>query len=69
MIDKSLTITWFIPVASFSVIKSQIDGLLKYLSQSGNENDFTRDNFEMLFEDSLMMDSNDIEEEIRRYCG
>lgn len=69
MIDKSLTITWFIPVASFSVIKSQIDGLLKYLSQSGNENDFMRDNFEMLFEDSLMMDSNDIEEEIRRYCG
>ena len=65
MIDRSLTITYFIPVASFSVIKNQIDDLLKYLRTE--ENDFTRDNFEMMFEDGLKTNYNYIEDEIKIY--
>ena len=30
MAEKSLTITYYIPIASFSVIKDQIDELLEY---------------------------------------
>ena len=36
MTGKSLTITYFIPVTSFSVSKSQIDDLLKYLKTEEN---------------------------------
>ena len=67
MTGKSLTITYFIPVTSFSVIKSQIDDLLKYLKTE--ENDFTRDTFEMMFEDGLKTNYNNIEDEIRFYCN
>jgi hypothetical protein len=62
MTGKSLTITYFIPVTSFSVSKSQIDDLLKYLKTE--ENDFTRDTFEMMFEDGLKTNYNNIEDEL-----
>ena len=67
MTGKSLTITYFIPVTSLSVSKSQIDDLLKYLKTE--ENDFTRDTFEMMFEDGLKTNYNNIEDEIRFYCN
>ena len=67
MTGRLLTITYFIPVASFSVIKNQIDDLLKYLKTE--ENDFTRDTFEMMFEDGLKTNYNNIEDEIRFYCN
>ena len=54
---------------SFSVVKSQIDDLLEYLRNSGEENDFLRDNFEIMFRDSLQENSNDIAEEIKFYCS
>ena len=54
---------------SVSVVKSQIDDLLEYLRNSGEENDFLRDNFEIMFRDSLQENSNDIAEEIRLYCS
>ncbi len=67
MTGRSLTITYFIGVASFGVIKSQIDTYLKYLGNSENDNDFSRDTFERMFKDSLETFANDIEEEIRQY--
>ena len=67
--DRQLTITYYIPVPSFSVVKSQIDDLLEYLRNSGEENDFLRDNFEIMFRDSLQENSNDIAEEIKLYCS
>ena len=67
--DRQLTITYCIPVPSFSVVKSQIDDFLEYMRNSGEENDFLRDNFEIMFRDSLQENSNDIAEEIRLYCS
>ena len=67
--DRQLTITYYIPVPSFSVVKSQIDDLLEYMRNSGEENDFLRDNFEIMFRDSLQENSNDIAEEIKFYCS
>ena len=46
--DRQLTITYYIPVPSFSVVKSQIDDFLEYMRNSGEENDFLRDNFEIM---------------------
>ena len=66
LIDNSLTVTYFIPVASFSIIKNQIDELLKYLENE--ENDFSRDTFEMMFQNGLKTQYNYIEEEIKMYC-
>ena len=67
--DRQLTITYCIPDPSFSVVKSQIDDFLEYMRNSGEENDFLRDNFEIMFRDSLQENSNDIAEEIRLYCS
>ena len=67
MTGRLLTITYFIPVASFSVIKNQIDDLLKYLKTE--ENDFTRDTFEMMFEDGLKTNYNYIADEIQLYSN
>lgn len=69
MLDKLLTITYFIPIPSFTVIKNQIDSLLKYLNNSANENDFSRDTFERNFEDRLKTYYNYIEDEIKSYCN
>lgn len=68
MIDKSLTITYFVPVPSFSVIKSQVDNLLEHLGNKDNENDFSRDTFEMMFAEDLKNYQNNIEEEIKAFC-
>lgn len=67
MLDKTLTITYFTSVASFSVIKDQVDMVLEHLSTKESETDFSRDTFEMLFEDSLKQYYNNIEDEIRLY--
>lgn len=68
MVDKTLTITYYIPAASFSIIKHQVDKLLDYLGNKENENDFSRDNFEMMFEENLKTYHNNIEEELRLYA-
>ncbi len=65
MIDRTLTITYFIPIPSFAVIKSQIDDLLAYLASS--DNDISRDLFELSFNSSLETHFNDIEDEIEFY--
>jgi hypothetical protein len=39
------------------------------MRNSGEENDFLRDNFEIMFRDSLQENSNDIAEEIKFYCS
>ena len=69
MAEKSLTITYHIPIASFSVIKDQIDELLEYRlkDKSGGINDFARDSFESKFSDDLKTYYNNIEDEIARY--
>ena len=69
MAEKSLTITYYIPIASFSVIKDQIDELLEYRlkDKSGGINDFARDSFESKFSDDLKTYYNNIEDEIARY--
>lgn len=67
MIDRTLTITYFIQIPSFSVIKSQIDDLLTYLANNENENDFSRNLFEMSFKSSLETYFNDIEDEVKLY--
>ena len=69
MAEKSLTITYYIPIASFSVIKDQIDELLEYRlkDKNGGINDFARDSFELKFSDDLKTYYNNIEDEIARY--
>ena len=66
MTDKTLTITYHIPVAAMSIIKSQIDPFLEHWQNKENETDFSRDSFEIQFEDSLKTTYNNIEEEITR---
>lgn len=64
MTDKSLTITYYIPVASFSVIKSQVDKVIKHLSSADSKNDYARDTFEMDFKNDIETYYNNIKEEI-----
>ena len=65
MTGKELTVTYYISVASFNVIKSQIDDLLEHLSLANDPNDYSRDSFESMFKDSLETYCLDIEEEIK----
>ena len=67
--EDSLLITYFIPVASFSIIKDQLDDLLEYRRSvaNGNKNEFSRDSFETSFANSLKTDYCYIEDEIARY--
>ena len=67
MIDRTLTITYFIPIPSFAVIKHQIDDLLTYLANNENEDDISRDLFELSFKSSLETHFNNIEDEIKFY--
>lgn len=64
MTDKSLTITYYIPVASFSVIKSQVDKVIKHLSSADSKNDYARDTFETDFKNDIETYYNNIKEEI-----
>ena len=68
MTSDELTITYFIPVASFSVIQSQIVSVIEYYNSNTN-NDYLRDNFELQFQDSLKMNYNYIEDEIKIYAN
>ena len=68
MPDKTLTITYYIPVTSLIVIKSQIDRFLEHWQNKDNETDFSRDSFEIQFENSLKTTYNNIEEEITRHA-
>lgn len=65
--EKSLTITYYVAVSSFSVITSQVSELLAFLENKENQTDFSIDSFESDFEEDLDMYYNDIEEEIKRY--
>ncbi len=67
--EDSLLITYFIPVASFSIIKNQLDDLLEHRRSiaNGKINDFLRDSFETNFANSLETYYNYIEDEIARY--
>jgi hypothetical protein len=65
MTGKELTVTYYISVASFNVIKSQVDDLLEHLSLANDPNDYSRDSFESMFKDSLETYCLDIEEEIK----
>ena len=59
------TVTYYISVPSFNVIKSQVDDLLEHLSLANDPNDYSRDSFESMFKDSLETYCLDIEEEIK----
>lgn len=67
--EDSLLITYFIPVASFTIIKSQLDDLLEHRRNIANGiiNDYLRDSFETQFAYSLETYYNYIEDEIARY--
>lgn len=67
MPDNTLTITYFIPIDSFSVIRSQINEFLEYRKNNDNENDFLKDQFEMTFNHSIEMHYNVIQDEIELY--
>ena len=68
MTSDKLTITYFIHVASFSVIRSQIESVIEYYNSNTN-NDYLRDNFELQFQDSLKTNYNYIEDEIKIYAN
>lgn len=65
--DKLLTITYYVPVSSFSVITAQINKFLEFRENRDNQTDFSIDSFETSFEESLKTYYNDIEEEIKMY--
>ena len=69
--EDSLLITYFIPVASFSIIKNQLDDLLEHRRgiANGKINDFLRDSFETSFTNSLETNYNYIEDEIAQYSN
>ena len=69
--EDSLLITYFIPIASFSIIKNQLDDLLEHRRSiaNGKINDFLRDSFETNFANSLETYYNYIEDEIIRYSA
>ena len=66
MIDKSLTISYGIPIPSFSLIKDQVNMVLEYKAKNNN-NDYYIDSFENSFSDSLKSEFVDIEEEAAMY--
>lgn len=67
--DNELTITYCIPVTSFSIIKLQIDKFLEYIKSGKNENDFSRYDFERSFQADLETNFNYIEDEIKMSCS
>lgn len=67
MTGRALTITYFIPVNSFSVITLQVKKLLDFLEHEENQIDFIKESFESSFEYDLERYYNNIEEEIKFY--
>lgn len=66
MISDKLTITYYIPVASFGVISSQIDPVIEYYN-SKTDNDYLRDRMDLLFQTDTERVFNYIDEEIEIY--
>ena len=66
LVDNALTITYYISVPSFSIIKSHIDDFLKFYKSADNKNEFFTDSFEESFRSELVT-FNNIEEEIEFY--
>ena len=66
MIDKSLTISYGIPIPSFSLIKDQVNMVLEYKAKNNN-NDYYIDSFKNSFSDSLKSEFVYIQEEAEMY--
>jgi len=67
MTGKSLTITYYVRVSSFSVITSQVNTFLEYREKEATQGDFFKDSFEMSFKGDLETANNDIEDEIMQH--
>lgn len=67
IIGKSLTVTYYVRISSFSVITSQVTNYLEYKEKEAAQGDFFRDSFEMIFKSDLKTVYNNIEDEIKRY--
>ena len=65
MLDRQLTVTYRIHVASFSIITSQTSMFLEFYKDRKNQTDYTVDDFELRYEADLAQYNNDIEDEIR----
>lgn len=68
MRDNNATITYEIPITSFSEISSKIKEYLKFVNDEANNNEFAMESFRSLFEDEISH-SNNIKEEINFYKG
>lgn len=68
MIENALTITYHIPVSSFSVIHLQFQRFLEHWNNPEKENEFFRDSFEGIFEKEIRTNFINIEEEITRHA-
>lgn len=66
MLDKTLTISYGIPIPSFSLIKSHADMVLDHKNKN-NDNDYYMLSFETCFSDCLKSEFVDIEEEAAMY--
>ena len=68
MRDNKATISYDIPITTFSEVSTKINEYLKFVNDDANKNEFAMDSFRSLFEDELSH-SNSIEEEINFYKG
>jgi len=68
MRDNNATISYEIPITTFSEVSTKVNEYLKFINDDANKNEFAMESFKSLFEDELYH-SNNIEEEIKFYKG